>query len=144
MFADAANKRLDWPEAIFDAWESFEHLHGTLENLQDCLQKIERAQQQVNTRRAKVIVFYIFCFVTSLTRFCQEAQRAAYQTAEVAVEMQAATVPVAEAVNVQETEPKTNGQPMEVDKVTREASKKRKHEEDDGTSSKKAKGGTLQ
>ncbi len=58
--------------------------------------------------------------------------------------MQAATVPVAEAVNVQETEPKTNGQPMEVDKVTREASKKRKHEEDDGTSSKKAKGGTLQ
>ncbi|KLO06957.1 hypothetical protein SCHPADRAFT_670625 [Schizopora paradoxa] len=125
VYAEVAGKKVDWPEAIFDAWESFEHLHGSLESLQDCLQKVERAQQQVNTRRAK------------------EAERAAYQAAQVAVETQAATVPVTEAMEiVQETEQSTSVQAMEVDKFISDATRKRKHDEDEGSSSKKVKADT--
>lgn len=47
-------KNLDWPEAIWDAWISFEQLHGSVIELEDALDRIQRAQTQVNNRRAKV------------------------------------------------------------------------------------------
>ena len=54
VFTDIHAKQLDWPEAIWEAWVSFEHLHGTLEEVESCLDKIEKAQYQTNARRAKV------------------------------------------------------------------------------------------
>jgi hypothetical protein len=51
-------KNLDWPEAVWEAWISFEHLHGTVEQVDACLDKLEKAQYQVNTRRAKVSELY--------------------------------------------------------------------------------------
>ncbi len=54
VFRDVSAKHLDWPEAIWDAWVSFEQLHGTVEELENALAQIERAQTQVNARRAKV------------------------------------------------------------------------------------------
>ena len=48
-------KNLDWPEAIWEAWLSFEHLHGSVDEVDACLDKIEKAQYQVNARRAKVV-----------------------------------------------------------------------------------------
>jgi squamous cell carcinoma antigen recognized by T-cells 3 len=47
-------KNLDWPEAIWEAWLSFEHLYGSVHEVDECLDKIEKAQYQVNTRRTKV------------------------------------------------------------------------------------------
>ncbi|KIM89071.1 hypothetical protein PILCRDRAFT_812968 [Piloderma croceum F 1598] len=79
LFSDLAYKNLDWPEAIWEAWISFEHQHGSVAELEACLDKVERAQYQVNMRRAK------------------EAEKAAYQTMQVAAEQQAATVPVKDA-----------------------------------------------
>ena len=55
VLKDISTKNVDWPEAIWEAWLTFEHLHGSMTDLEACLDKIERAQQQVNTRRAKVI-----------------------------------------------------------------------------------------
>ncbi len=49
-----ADKRIDWPEAIWDSWMSFEHMHGTLTDIENCIIKVEKAQQQTNARRAKV------------------------------------------------------------------------------------------
>ncbi|KAF8798785.1 hypothetical protein BYT27DRAFT_7202479 [Phlegmacium glaucopus] len=53
VFTDIHTKQLDWPEALWEAWMSFEHLHGTLEEIESCLDKIEKAQYQTNARRAK-------------------------------------------------------------------------------------------
>ena len=54
VFSDIAFKYIDWPEAIWEAWTLFEHLYGSVEQLEACLDKIERAQYQTNVRRAKV------------------------------------------------------------------------------------------
>ncbi|OBZ68772.1 hypothetical protein A0H81_11060 [Grifola frondosa] len=77
VFRDIAMKNLDWPEAIWEAWVTFEQLHGTVEGIDDCLDRIERAQLQVNARRAK------------------EAQKAEYAAMQLIAEQQAA-MPVAD------------------------------------------------
>lgn len=51
---DIHTKQIDWPEAIWDAWALFEHLHGSVTDIENCLNKIEKAQYQTNIRRAKV------------------------------------------------------------------------------------------
>ena len=78
VFRDIANKNLDWPEAIWEAWISFEQLHGSVEQLEDALDRIERARTQVNHRRAK------------------EAEKAQMAAAQLIAETQA-SAPVAEA-----------------------------------------------
>ncbi|KAF8208710.1 hypothetical protein K438DRAFT_1812755 [Mycena galopus ATCC 62051] len=52
-FVDLHLKNLDWPEAIWEAWLAFEHLHGSLQQIDACGDKVEKAQYVVNTRRAK-------------------------------------------------------------------------------------------
>lgn len=47
-------KPMDWPEAIWEAWLAFEHLHGSVDEVDNCLDKIDKAQYQVNMKRAKV------------------------------------------------------------------------------------------
>ena len=54
VFSDVHVKNLDWPEAIWESWILFEHLHGSVEQVDACLDKVEKAQYQVNVRRAKV------------------------------------------------------------------------------------------
>ncbi|KAF9497742.1 hypothetical protein BDN71DRAFT_1504719 [Pleurotus eryngii] len=80
VYKDIHTKNLDWPEVIWDAWLTFEHLYGTVQDIEYCLDRIEKAQYQVNMRRAK------------------EAEKASYQAAQMAVEQQAASAPVAEAI----------------------------------------------
>ncbi|RDB17959.1 hypothetical protein Hypma_000943 [Hypsizygus marmoreus] len=113
VFSDIHTRNLDWPEAIWEAWIAFEHLHGSVEELETCLDKIEKAQYQVNSRRAR------------------EAEKAAYQAMQLAMETQATTVQVADApvpnVNV----------PMEVD-IPRERGTKRGAEEEPAEAHKKA------
>ncbi|KAF9811778.1 hypothetical protein IEO21_06434 [Rhodonia placenta] len=53
VFRDVCAKNLDWSEALWEAWVSFEQLHGSVEEFEDCLDRIERAQFQVAARRAK-------------------------------------------------------------------------------------------
>lgn len=55
-FKDVAGKNLDWPEAVWDAWVSFEQAHGSLDELDDCLDRVDRARNQVNAKRAKVML----------------------------------------------------------------------------------------
>ena len=54
MFSDIAAKNIDWPEAVWEAWSLFEHFHGSVEQIDTCLDKTEKARYQVNVRRAKV------------------------------------------------------------------------------------------
>ncbi|KAI0669180.1 RNA-binding protein Prp24 [Trametes maxima] len=79
VFRDIAPKHLDWPEAVWDAWVSFEQLYGSVEQIEEALDRVERAQIQVNARRAK------------------EAERAQLAAAQLIAETQASAVPVAEA-----------------------------------------------
>ncbi|KAI0712607.1 RNA-binding protein Prp24 [Earliella scabrosa] len=121
VFRDIAMKNLDWPEAVWEAWISFEQLHGSVEQLEDALDRIERAQTQVNNRRAK------------------EAERAQIAAAQLIAETQA-NVPVAEAPAPAQSQPIAESTPMEVDAAAgAEAGSKRKAEDDDvPESSKKA------
>jgi hypothetical protein len=45
---------LDWPEAVWEAWVSFEQLYGSVDDLETCLDKVEQAQIQVNNQRMRV------------------------------------------------------------------------------------------
>ncbi|EJF56678.1 RNA-binding protein Prp24 [Dichomitus squalens LYAD-421 SS1] len=111
VFRDVANKNLDWPEAVWEAWIAFEHLHGTVEQIEDALDRVERAQVQVNNRRAK------------------EAQKAQEAAAQLIAETQAAT----EAALPVQAETAPTLAAMEVDSgAPAEASAKRKAE-DEGT-----------
>ncbi|KAI0326875.1 RNA-binding protein Prp24 [Cubamyces sp. BRFM 1775] len=121
VFRDIAMKNLDWPEAVWEAWISFEQLHGTVEELEDALDRVDRAQTQVNSRRAK------------------EVEKAQLAAAQLIAETQA-NVPVAEAPVPIQTKPAVEPTAMQVDAgSTTEPSAKRKAE-DEGTpeSSKKA------
>ena len=73
-YKDIASKNIDWPEAIWEAWLAFEHLHGSVQEIDECLDRIERARSQVNARRAK------------------EAEKAAYAAMQVEAEQQASTL----------------------------------------------------
>ncbi|KAH9925424.1 RNA-binding protein Prp24 [Epithele typhae] len=53
VFKDIAMKNLDWPEAIWDAWVSFEQVNGTVQDLENALERIQKAQTQVNAKRAR-------------------------------------------------------------------------------------------
>ncbi|KAF5315056.1 hypothetical protein D9619_007334 [Psilocybe cf. subviscida] len=53
VFTDIHTKNLDWPEVVWEAWTAFEHLHGSVDDIEFCLDKIEGAQYQTNMRRAK-------------------------------------------------------------------------------------------
>ncbi|KAI0726224.1 RNA-binding protein Prp24 [Fomitopsis betulina] len=55
VFKDLCMKHLDWPEAIWDAWLAFEQLHGTIEELEHAMDKVEFAQGQTNLRRQKEV-----------------------------------------------------------------------------------------
>ena len=54
VFTETHTKRMDWPEAIWEAWSAFEHLYGTVEEINTALDKIEKARTQLNNYRAKV------------------------------------------------------------------------------------------
>ncbi|PFH53912.1 hypothetical protein AMATHDRAFT_186548 [Amanita thiersii Skay4041] len=75
LFEDIHKKNLDWPEVIWELWISFEHLHGDVNQIDVCLDKIEKAQMHTNSRRAK------------------EAEKAAYQAMQIAMEAQATSIP---------------------------------------------------
>lgn len=92
-------KNLDWPEAIWEAWISFEHLHGSVDQVNACLDKVEKAQYQVNVRRAKVggPCCEISIRLTGILDILKEAEKASYHAMQLAMETQAANVPVAQA-----------------------------------------------
>ena len=119
VFRDVAPKNLDWPEAVWEAWSAFEQVHGSLEELEDCLDRIERAQKQVNAKRAKVrVLISILAMITHvLGSICaQDAEKAAAAQAE----LQANTPVAAQQEAVQ----------MDVDQASSEGTSKRKAEED--------------
>ncbi len=94
-FRDVTPKNLDWPEAVWQAWITFEQLHGSVEQLEDCLDRVNKARDQTNARRAKVSLSDP-CFRTRtncLAIIRQEAEKAAYQAMQAAAE-QAANGPV--------------------------------------------------
>ncbi|KAF9046435.1 hypothetical protein BJ165DRAFT_1471732 [Panaeolus papilionaceus] len=53
IFQNVHSKQLDWPEVLWEAWLSFEHLHGSLEDIEMCIDKIERAQFQTQKKRER-------------------------------------------------------------------------------------------
>ena len=56
-FAKAVKAQLDWPEMLWEAWLAFEHSHGSVGEIQNALDVVERARTQVEARRAKVLIF---------------------------------------------------------------------------------------
>ncbi|KAF8908958.1 hypothetical protein CPB84DRAFT_1766490 [Gymnopilus junonius] len=119
-FSKVHSKQLDWPEAIWEAWISFEHLHGDLEQINACLDKIETAQYQTNMRRSR------------------EAAKAAYEM-QILTEAQT-SLPVAEAPIPEAPVTETADNAMEVDQQQPKKGTKRSVEEDQSpVTNKKAK-----
>ncbi|KAH9999668.1 hypothetical protein BJV74DRAFT_823117 [Russula compacta] len=117
-FTKAAKSYLDWPEMLWEAWLAFEHSHGSVGEIQDALDVVERARAQVEARRAK------------------EAAQAGYQVMQVAAEQQTEGAPVTaltEATHEAEIA-------MDVDQEAKGAASgvKRKAEEEPSEESKKA------
>lgn len=54
VFSDACHKQIDWPEAIWEAWIAFEHVYGSVQQLEVCLDKVDKARYQLSVRRARV------------------------------------------------------------------------------------------
>jgi hypothetical protein len=54
VFTEVHTKRMDWPEAIWEAWIAFEHLYGSVDDITSALDKIEKARTQLNNYRARV------------------------------------------------------------------------------------------
>jgi hypothetical protein len=63
-FTKAAKSQLDWPEMLWEAWLAFEHSHGSVEEIQAALDGVERARTQVEARRAKVLISFLYGFRT--------------------------------------------------------------------------------
>ncbi|KZT64612.1 hypothetical protein DAEQUDRAFT_717745 [Daedalea quercina L-15889] len=123
VFRDICMKNLDWPEALWDAWISFEQLHGSVEELELAMDRIEFAQGQTNLRRQK------------------EAERAEHAAMQLIAEQQANMAPIAEAT-VPTMDGDSGAAPMEVDSdLSASAGMKRKAEEEPSTgdANKKAK-----
>ena len=68
MFRDICMKNLDWPEALWDAWISFEQVHGSVEELELAMDRIEFAQGQTNLRRQKVCPLHLSSEIVYLFR----------------------------------------------------------------------------
>ncbi|KAH9926083.1 RNA-binding protein Prp24 [Amylocystis lapponica] len=107
VFSDIAMKNIDWPEAIWDTWLSFEQLHGTAEDIDDCLDRLDRAQIQVNARRAK------------------EAEKAGYAAMQIASEQQE----VADVIRSAHAQAAAS-EPVAMDVDTPQSGTKRKAEDD--------------
>jgi hypothetical protein len=159
-FQDVSTKNLDYPEALWDAWLSFEHAHGSLASLEDALVRIERARTQVEARRAKVRVHSsspflgLFCTVNVCGFFSnalssQEAQKA-YEAAQYAMERQAVvpdtSVPVPDVGQGKPSVGTGDGMDVDVPAPSSEARGKRKasdEPEPDVSGSKKARMGMF-
>ncbi|KAI0278229.1 hypothetical protein BGY98DRAFT_1107507 [Russula aff. rugulosa BPL654] len=109
-FAKAVKAQLDWPEMLWEAWLAFEHSHGSVGEIQDALDVVERARTQVEARRAK------------------EAERAGYQAMQVTAEQQAAHVPTPMDVD-QEAKDTSGGVKRKAEEETSEESKKARVEQ---------------
>ncbi|KAL5501649.1 PRP24 [Sanghuangporus vaninii] len=126
VFKELVNKRLDWPEAVFDAWIGFEHLYGTVQEIYECLDQVERAQNQVSIRRAK------------------EAEKATLQATQNLGQPEAASMLISEAVQQSLEGAKVSHSvvsTMEADDASENVTRKRKTEasDDKPEQSKKAK-----
>ncbi|KAF4617844.1 hypothetical protein D9613_006080 [Agrocybe pediades] len=111
VFTDVHTKQLDWPEAIWEAWTSFEHLYGSVEDIATCLDKIESAQYQTNMRRAK-----------EAAKLTHEMQMAAEAQANVPV----AEAPIPDVSSAQDVQ----AAPMDVDQPQPDRGTKRHAEEE--------------
>ncbi|CCM02468.1 uncharacterized protein FIBRA_04567 [Fibroporia radiculosa] len=112
VFRDICMKNLDWPEAIWDAWINFEQLFGTVEEIEDCFDRIERANAQVAARRAK------------------EAERADHAAMQLIAEQEANMVHVADVVPPPNAADSAGALPMDVDATSPAAGTKRKAEDE--------------
>ena len=90
MFDRISTSNIDWPEAVWEAWESMEHARGSVFSLEKCLDKVATARTQVNTRRVKVTSLLILtCSSSILNVSAQEAQKAQNQSMQMAAEQHA-------------------------------------------------------
>lgn len=95
VFSDICQKKIDWPEMIWDSWIFFENLYGDVESLEECLAKVEKAQVFVNARRAKVGRWILIGKKTSPS--LQEAEKVTHTAAQTLTGEFAIVTPVQDA-----------------------------------------------
>ncbi|KAG2010078.1 RNA-binding protein Prp24 [Coprinopsis cinerea AmutBmut pab1-1] len=126
VFTEVHTKRMDWPEAVWEAWLSFEQLHGSVETIDSCLDKIEKAQAQLNFYRAR-----------EMEKAYQNQQQYA------AAARASATDPATDAMNVdaqRPSAPEPSAMDVDTPAISSLDSKKRRTDEDEpsGETSKRA------
>ncbi|TFY58334.1 hypothetical protein EVJ58_g6483 [Rhodofomes roseus] len=113
VFKDVCMKNLDWPEAMWEAWIAFEHVHGSVQTLEEAMDKVEFARAQMALRRQK------------------EAKRAEHAAMQLIAEQQANMASVADAPLPTGAGGDSGAAPMDVDAgPSTAAGTKRKAEEE--------------
>ena len=54
IYKRAATQNLDWPERILSAFEVFEHMHGSVDNMEQCCIFVRKQMDVLLNRRRKV------------------------------------------------------------------------------------------
>ncbi|KZV80119.1 hypothetical protein EXIGLDRAFT_845875 [Exidia glandulosa HHB12029] len=73
VFRDVAAKNLDWPEMLWEQWIQFEHVHGSVEDVEECLSRVHALNEKLVVRRAKEAEAYQSQYAATTT-VIQEAQ----------------------------------------------------------------------
>lgn len=135
-FRDICMKYIDWPEAVWEAWVNFEQLHGSVEQLDDAMDRIERANFQLSARRAKVPFPSVLHLLKLKSVRWQEAQRADQQASQIIADAQATAATVVESISANA---------MDVDGAgpSQNGTKRKAEDEDEPSSSKKQRMGKL-
>jgi hypothetical protein len=54
VYLQAVKNRFDYPEYLFDAWTTFEHQHGSLEEVEHAEAEVQKQMRGINSRRARL------------------------------------------------------------------------------------------
>ncbi|PCH39752.1 hypothetical protein WOLCODRAFT_136486 [Wolfiporia cocos MD-104 SS10] len=126
VFRDICMKNLDWPEAMWDAWISFEQVYGSVESLEDAFDRIERAQVQITMRRAKEAEKA----EQAARQLIDEQQMALWtETAAYQAQMQAEANAESVPMEVDSAQPESSGSKRKADADAEEESSKKQRTE---------------
>ncbi|KAH7100756.1 hypothetical protein BKA62DRAFT_705553 [Auriculariales sp. MPI-PUGE-AT-0066] len=57
-YRDVVGKNIDWPEMLWEQWRAFEHAHGSLEDVEDALARIDQLNKKLVEKRAREAAEY--------------------------------------------------------------------------------------
>lgn len=54
VFKNLPYKSINWPEPLWQQWMNFENIHGNLENIEECSERINNYSAKLHKKRQEV------------------------------------------------------------------------------------------